>query len=44
MGTVEDFLGSKLGLRSSRAASNLGLEDQDEREQLIQNAIYEKSW
>ena len=42
MGTVEDFLGSKLGLRSSRAASNLGLEDQDEREQLLQNATFEK--
>jgi len=35
MGTVEDLLGSRLGLRSSRVASNTTYGDHEEREQLI---------
>jgi len=35
MGTVENFLGSRLGLRSSRVTSSSTLGDQDECEQLI---------
>jgi len=39
MGTVEDFLGSRLGLRSSRVTSNSTFGDQDEREQLISSSF-----
>ena len=35
METVDDFLGPRLGLRSSRVTSNSTYGDQDEREQLI---------
>ena len=35
METVDDFLGPRLGLRSSRVTSNSAYGDQDEKEQLI---------
>ena len=35
METVDDFLGARLGLRSSRVTSNSAYGDQDEKEQLI---------
>ena len=39
MGTVENFLGSRLGLRSSRVTSSSTLGDQDECEQLISTSF-----
>ena len=38
MGTVENFLGSRLGLRSSRVTSSSTIGEQDECEQLISNS------
>ena len=39
METVDDFLGPRLGLRSSRVTSNSTYGDQDEREQLIPSSF-----